>query len=87
MPEGAGNSEPLEIEGTLRWNEIEGGFWSLELAEEHPELGDRVVLSGFELPPEAAEGSRVRMRVRARPDLVDFLMSGVRVEVEETRLA
>lgn len=86
MSTGAGTPEPIEIEGSLRWNEIEGGFWSVELASEHDEFGDHVVLSGFELPPHAADGSHVRMRVRARPDLVDFLMSGVRVEVLDAEL-
>ena len=87
MSAGAGDSPALDVEGTLRWNEIEGGFWSLELAAEHPELGEHVVLSGFELPPDAEDGTRVRMRVRARPDLVDFLMAGLRVEVESAELA
>lgn len=87
MSSGAGDSQAVEVEGTLRWNEFEGGFWSLELAAEHPELGEHVVLSGFELPPEAEDGSRARMRVRARPDLVDFRMAGLRVEVESAELA
>lgn len=79
----AGDSPVVTVDGTLRWNDFEGGFWSLELEPEHPELGDHVVLSGFELPAGAADGSRVRMRVRARPDLVDFTMAGLRVEVIE----
>jgi hypothetical protein len=82
----AGDSPAVEVEGTLRWNDFEGGFWSLDLDHEHEELGERVVLSGFELPPDAEDGSRVRMRVRARPDLVDFLMAGLRVEVESAEL-
>lgn len=86
MTSDAGSSPATEVEGTLRWNEFEGGFWSLELASEHPELGEHVVLSGFELPPDAEDGSHVRMRVRARPDLVDFLMAGLRVEVESAEL-
>lgn len=77
----AGDSDAVEVEGTLRWNEFEGGFWSLEPGTPHPELGATVVLSGFELPAGAADGTHVRMRVRARPDLVDFLMAGLRVEV------
>ena len=86
MTHGAGNSPELELNGTLRWNEIEGGFWSLELDPEHPDLGSTVVLSGYELPADAADGTHARMRVRARPDLVDFLMSGTRVEVLEAVL-
>lgn len=86
MPPSAAGSPPVTLVGTLRWNEFEGGFWSLELDEEQPELGAQVVLSGFELPPGAADGSRVRMRVRARPDLIDFTMAGVRVEVLEAAL-
>jgi hypothetical protein len=83
----AGSSPAIDVEGTLRWNDFEGGFWSLELADEHAQLGSLVVLSGFELPPDAEDGTRVRMRVRARPDLVDFLMAGLRVEVESAELA
>ena len=87
MSSDAGSSSAQDVEGTLRWNDFEGGFWSLELTEEHAELGEHVVLSGFELPADAEHGSRVRMRVRARPDLVDFLMAGLRVEVESAELA
>ena len=86
MSSGAGDSPPTEVIGTLRWNEFEGGFWSLELDPTHPELGEHVVLSGFELPT-AEDGARVRMRVRARPDLVDFTMAGLRVEVLDAALA
>lgn len=76
-----------EIIGTLRWNDLEGGFWSLELDGEDPDLGSSVILSGFELPANAEDGARVRARGRARHDLVDFLMSGVRFEVHEAALA
>lgn len=87
MSTDAGTSGPIDVVGTLRWNEFEGGFWSLELDPEHPELGEHVVLSGFELPPDAHDGARVRMRVRPRPDLIDFTMAGLRVEVESAELA
>ena len=86
MSSDAGTSPAIDVEGSLRWNEFEGGFWSLELEPEHAELGSHVVLSGYELPSEAQDGTRVRMRVRARPDLVDFLMAGMRVEVESAEL-
>jgi hypothetical protein len=86
MTSDAGDSESIDVVGTLRFNEIEGGFWSLELDPEHPELGQHVVLSGYELPPHAQDGSHARMRVRARPDLVDFLMSGMRVDVLEAEV-
>lgn len=83
----AGTSEPIDITGRLRWNDFEGGFWSLELDQEHAELGEFVVLSGFELPPDAQDGAAVRMRVIPRPDLIDFTMAGLRVEVLHAELA
>lgn len=86
MGDSAGASPLVTVEGTLRWNEFEGGFWSLELGSEHPDLGEHVVLSGFELPAGASDGSRTRMRVRPRPDLIDFTMAGLRVEVLEAEL-
>lgn len=79
----AGDSPAVTVDGILCWNDFEGGFWSLEIEPGHPELGEHVVLSGFELPAGAVDGSPVRMRVRARPDLVDFTMAGLRVEVLE----
>lgn len=86
MSDIAGESSAIEVDGTLRWNDFEGGFWSLELEREHAELGEHVVLSGFELPPDATDGAPVRMRVCARPDLIDFTMAGMRVDVLEARL-
>lgn len=83
----AAGTDDVQLTGTLSWNDLEGGFWSCELDEEHPVCGDRVVLSGFELPAGAADGVRIVVRGTPRPDLVDFLMAGVRFEVHEARVA
>ena len=85
MPAVSEGPQAHDYLGTLRWNDIEGWFWSLELDEADDVVGDRAVLSGFELPADAQDGSRARIRGVPRPDLVDFLMAGVRVEVESAQ--
>lgn len=87
----AGTSEPIELAGTLRFVEIEGGFWILELDESQTDLGEQVVLqdwapavaSGGDAP--LADGSRVRacVHVRAPEDQFGFQMSGTMVDVLE----
>jgi hypothetical protein len=83
MSSDAGNSLDTDVVGTLQWNEFEGGFWSLDLASEHPELGARVVLSEFTPPSDVPQGSRVRARVRAREAQFGFQMAGAYVDVVE----
>jgi hypothetical protein len=78
----AGETPARELVGTLRFNEFEGGFWSLELAVADPQLGDSVVLQGVTVPAGLADGSRVRARVRAREEQFGFLMAGTYVDVE-----
>ena len=87
MPENARDTAQIEVVGTLHWNEHEGGFWSIDLADSHPELGDRAVLVGLGEPgvPRPGDGMRVRVLGTPRPEQVDFLMAGVRFEVAAMR--
>ena len=39
-----------------------------------------------DLPPGADDGSRVRVRGRAREDMLDFFMAGMRFEASEVEL-
>lgn len=73
--------------GTLRWNDFEGGFWSLEGDPSGTGTAPDVVLVGAPLPDAAADGARVEVRGRLRTDVADFLMAGARFEVVEARLA
>lgn len=79
----AGNSAPQEVVGMLGWNDLEGGFWSLDLDSPVDGLGDRIVLAAFTPPEGLADGSPMRARVVPQPDFVDFAMSGTRVDVLE----
>lgn len=81
MPSDAGVSDELELVGTIRFNEFEGGFWSLELDSAIDDLGDHVVLAGWTPPAELPDGSRARVRARRHPETIDFLMAGPRVDV------
>jgi hypothetical protein len=67
----------------LRFNEFEGGFWSLDLDEADVDLGDHVVLPGWTPPADLDSGSRVRARVRPREEQAGFLMAGTMVDVLE----
>jgi hypothetical protein len=86
MSEFAAASPEIELDGTLRWNEFEGGFWSLDLDAPHPELGSRVVLTEFTPPAAAVDGSRIRAHVRAREAQFGFQMAGVYVDVIDAEL-
>lgn len=73
--------EASTVIGTLRWNEFEGGFWSLE-----PDDGSGVlVLDGWSPSSGAAvaDGSHVRARVHEREEQFGFLMAGSYVQVVE----
>lgn len=76
----AGNAA-TEIVGTLRWNEFEGGSWSVELDTADPQLGPVLVLDGVTPPPGLVDGARVRARVRARDEQFGFLMAGTYVDL------
>lgn len=79
----AGNSEAVELLGTLRFREFEGGFWALELDAAIDGLGDHVVLAGYEPDAGMVDGMRVRVRARPQPDAIGFLMAGPQVDVIE----
>lgn len=84
-PKLANNSEEslsFLLIGVLRFNEFEGGFWTLELNALHDELGEHVVLQGYTPPPGFTDGSRVSLRARLLKDQLGFLMAGPLVEVE-----
>jgi hypothetical protein len=87
MSESAGNSGEFEVVGTIRFNELEGGFWVLELDESHDDLGMQVVLQGFapgpDSPADVADGSHVCARVRVREEQFGFQMAGTMVDVLE----
>lgn len=87
MHDSAGSLPEIAVTGTLRWNDFEGGFWSLELEPNHPTLGASVVLPAFDPPAGAADDSRVRVRARPRPDLIGFQMAGPLVDVLAAELA
>ena len=82
----AGNSGELEVAGTLRFNELEGGFWTLQLDESHDDLGTQIVLQGFVPPADTPDGSHVRARVRVREEQISFQMAGTMVDVLELAL-
>jgi hypothetical protein len=83
MSDIAGSSPIYALDGALRYNDFEGGFWSLELDETHDELGDNVVLPGWTPPAGLLDDSRVRARVRVREEQVGFLMAGTMADVLE----
>lgn len=73
--------DTITVTGTLRWNEFEGGFWSIEPEEASTAL----VLDGW-APVEGGSltsGSRVRARVREREEQFGFVMAGTYVDVVE----
>lgn len=75
----AGTSGELEVVGTLRFNEFEGGFWSIE-----PDSGDQaIVLPDWTPMAPLDDGSRVRARVRTREEQMGFLMAGPMADVVE----
>lgn len=86
MSEHAGDSSAIEVAGTLRWNEFEGGFWSLEPLERHETLGSSIVLVDFTPPPGASDGSPMVVKVVPRPDLIGFTMAGIHAEVLDARV-
>ncbi|MCW2960944.1 MAG: hypothetical protein JWM90_1331 [Thermoleophilia bacterium] len=73
----------MELTGILHWNEFETGFWSLDLDVPHAELGDRVVLVTDAIPSEFVDGARIRIAGTVQEGVVDFLMAGPRVEVND----
>lgn len=83
----AGDSQVLELVGTVRLQEIEGGFWSLELDEAIDGLGDHVVLAGYTPGPGIADGMRIRVRARPMPDAISFRMAGPEVDVIDAQPA
>lgn len=84
--------EASTVIGILRWNEFEGGFWSIE-----PDDGTTaLVLDGWSPGRErgggggrgdtgrpVADGSHVRARVREREEQFGFMMAGTYVDVLE----
>lgn len=77
----------MELQGVLRWNEFEGGFWSLELDEVHDELGTHVVLPDFTPPEGAGNGNPLVVTGEPAHMQVDFLMAGTRFLVTNARTA
>ncbi len=87
MHASAGDSQLIELVGTMRFEEIEGGFWSLALDAAIDGLGDHVVLAGYEPEAGIADGTRLRVRARTLPGAISFRMAGPEVEVVEAQLA
>lgn len=83
----AGDSQLVELVGTVRFEEIEGGFWSLALDAAIDGLGDHVVLAGYEPETGTADGTRLHVRARTLPGAISFRMAGPEVEVIEARPA
>lgn len=77
----------MELRGILRWNEFEGGFWSLELDELHDELGTHVVLPDFTPPAMTGDGNSIVVTGEPAPTQVDFLMAGTRFTVADVQNA
>jgi hypothetical protein len=73
----------MELTGTLRWNDLEGGFWYLELDAPLPHLGDHVILAGAPIGADLDAGTHLRVVGKVQVDAVDFLMAGPRFEVNE----
>lgn len=76
------------VEGTLAWNEFEGGFWSLQLDAAHPELGSDTISLGQPdtMPAGASDGVRLRATVAYDPGTIGFLMAGPQAELVEAEL-
>ena len=83
----AGDSEEIQLLGTLRFEEIEGGFWSLDLDAAIDGLGDHGVLAGYTPDPGFADGMRLRVHARTLPGAIGFRMAGPEVEVLDARPA
>jgi hypothetical protein len=67
------------VVGTLRWNEFEGGFWSIE-----PDSGESAfVLPDWTPPAPFVDGSRVSARIQVREEQMGFLMAGTYADVLE----
>jgi hypothetical protein len=79
----AGDSEVVELVGTLCFREFEGGFWAMELDEAIDGLGEQVVLSDYRPDAPIVDGMRIRVRARTQPDAIGFLMAGPQVDVLE----
>ncbi|MCW2926866.1 MAG: hypothetical protein JWM86_834 [Thermoleophilia bacterium] len=77
----APKTRELEVVATLRFNEFEGGFWSLELDPADPQLGGSLVMDGATPPAGMEDGALVRARVRTREEQFGFLMAGTYVDV------
>ncbi|MCW2920806.1 MAG: hypothetical protein JWL76_680 [Thermoleophilia bacterium] len=76
-----GDSQVVELVGTLRFEEFEGGFWALELDAAIDGLVERVELSGYEPDAGIVDGMRLRVRARTQPDAIGFRMAGPQVDV------
>ncbi|MBC7461252.1 MAG: hypothetical protein H7287_07810 [Thermoleophilia bacterium] len=82
MPDRTQTDSQVELAGRLHFNEIEGGFWTLELHPAPPSVGDHVVLVGADGAARAAgDGAAVVVRGAQQQNVVDFLMAGPRFEV------
>jgi hypothetical protein len=91
MPHHDTGNDDTELVGTLRWNEFEGGFWSVDLdpaesPEPAPPYGGRIVLGSEPVPAGLVDGAHVRVRGRAREDMLDFLMAGTRFDATSIEL-
>jgi hypothetical protein len=86
MADGNWNEDLTEIVGVLRWNDLEGGFWSLEFGDDEAPMGGQVVLGQPQLPAGVGDGARVRVRGQVREDVVDFFMAGTRFEPGDVQL-
>ncbi|MFH1552582.1 MAG: hypothetical protein ABID83_02970 [Candidatus Omnitrophota bacterium] len=71
--------EYIEIDGTVRYVSLEGGFWGITVA-------DGRKFDPVNLPERfKKDGLRVSAKLRPRDDLAGFHMWGQIVEIEEIR--
>jgi len=74
-PQAADDSQLIKGTGTIRFSEVEGGFYSIhaDTGEEYDPIN---LASSY-----AKDGIRVKFTVRYRPDMVSIHMSGKIVEI------
>jgi hypothetical protein len=79
---GESRSTMVEFRGQLRWNDLVGGVWSLEVDPDSNGSGSTLTLIGFEPDAGAYEdGSRVLVRGELEEGGGDIMMLGPRLQV------
>jgi len=75
------------IQGWLRHEEIEGGFWRCEFGGDDAPHGGSVVLGNPEALGGLEDGTLVRLEGAVDPDRITFFMAGTFYEVTHAREA